>query len=165
MWQPGANDHERRTRLRQLVAARAECRDIFWAEVLHLVYEHRNTNANVCSETRHIGEQLQQVDLHVTGVGSSRGWQAVDRWGPALDQLAAAGVAPQPERLQRRQHLTDSIRRSVAHGQLPDGRVERSGEWPAEARIRPSLHLSSTPSPVQRLGAQCIEQDRLADAS
>ena len=165
MWQPGANDHERRTGLRQLVAARAERRDIFWGEVLHLVYEHRHADANVSSETRHIGEQLQQVDLHVTGVGSSRGWHPVDRWGPALDQLAAARIAPQPEGLQRRQHLTDSIRCSVAYGQLPDGRVQRSGKWSAEAHIRPSLHLSSTPSPVQRLGAQCIQKDCLADAS
>src|SRR5215213_4596295 len=79
-----------------------------------------------------------------------------DLWGPALNQLAAARIAAQPEGLQGCQYLADPIRRSVAYGQLPYGGVQCSGERSAEARVRPSLHLSGTPSPVQCLGAQCI---------
>src|SRR5215208_171043 len=37
MRQAGTNDHEWRTRLRQLVAACAERRNVLWSEILHLV--------------------------------------------------------------------------------------------------------------------------------
>ena len=40
--------------------------------------------------------------------------------------------------------------------------MQRPGERPAEAGIRPGLHLSGAPSAVQRLGPQRIEQHRLA---
>jgi hypothetical protein len=97
------------------VAACAERRDVGWREILHLIDEHRHPNANICRQAGHIGEQLQQVDLHVSGVGAANRRRTIDRRRPALDQLAAAWIATQPERLQCGQHITHPIRRAVPY--------------------------------------------------
>ena len=58
------------------------------ASILHLVDEDRDAHTDVGGQAGHIGEELQQVDLRVTGVGPS-GAGAVDGWRPALNELAA----------------------------------------------------------------------------
>ena len=79
--------------------------------------------------------------------------------------LPPRGLLAQPERLERGQHLSDPVRRAMPHGQLPYGCVQRPGQRPAEARVRASLHLSGTPSPIQCFRSKRIEQDRLTYAA
>ena len=143
------------------MTACAKRRNVLRRQILHLVDEDRHANANVRSKAGHIGQQLQQVDLHVTGIGAAGARRPVDRWRPALDELPAARVGAQSEGLQRGQHLTHSIWRTMPYRQLAHGCVQRSSERPAQARVRPGLHLSGAPSAVQRLGSQRIEQHRL----
>jgi hypothetical protein len=71
--------------------------------------------------------------------------------------IAAAAL---PEYLARR-----PVPRTMPHGQCPYGCVQRSSQRPAEARVRASLHLSGTPSPIQRFRSKRVEQDRLTYAA
>ena len=67
--QAGADDDERGAGLGELVAGRAQCRDVVDAQVLHLVDEQRHPDPDVAGELGHHGEQLDEVDLDVAGVG------------------------------------------------------------------------------------------------
>ena len=160
--QPGADQHQRLARLGQLVAGRAERRHVLRRQVLHLVDEHRHPGRHLGGQVGDVGEQLQQVDLDVARVGPADGGHAVDRRCPAVDQLAAARVGAQPERLEHRQHLGHPVRRPVPDRQLAYGGVERAGQRPAQAGVGPRLDLPGAPEPVHRLRPQRVQQHRLA---
>ena len=116
-----------------------------------------------------VGEQLDQVDLDVAGVGPAAGRPA--RRCPAATGRAAwrapAGRSgrPQRERLEHAEELVDPVRRAVARGQLADGHVQRGGDRAAQRLVGPRLDLAGAPEPADGLRAQRVEQDRLADAA
>ena len=66
MWEPCPHDDDREPGLGDLVARRAQGRDVVGAEVLHLVDEHGDAAAGVGGEAAEVGEQLDEVDLDVT---------------------------------------------------------------------------------------------------
>ena len=63
--------------------------DVIGGEVLHLVDEDRHTLADVGGQPAHVGEQLDEVDLDVTGVGAAGHGRGVDARVPPLPQLGA----------------------------------------------------------------------------
>jgi hypothetical protein len=162
--QPGTDQHQWRTGLRQLVTGRAQSRDVFRRQVLHLVDKDRHSGRDVGRQFGDIGEQLEQVDLHISGIGPAGGRQAVDRRRPAVHQLAAPRIGPQPEGLEHRQHLGHPIRGTVPHRQLAHRGVQRAGQRPAQAGVRPCLHFPRSPAAIHRLRAQRIQQHRTHSA-
>ena len=165
MRQARADDHERRPRLRQLVARRAERRDVVGAEVLHLVDEDGDAALHVRGQRRDLGEQLDEVDLDVAGVGAAGADGDVDAGLPAVAQLRALGRRAQGERLEDAQHLVDAVGLGVAHGEVADRAVQRGGERAAEVGLRPRLDLARPPARADGHRAQLAEQHRLADAA
>jgi hypothetical protein len=159
-----AHHHERRTRLGQLVARRAQRRDVVGHDVLHLVDQQRDAGADVLCQLRDVGEQLHQVDLDVTGVGAALGRRHVDARLPAVPQLRVARRSPQGERLQHAQHLLHPVRRTMPHGQVPHGPVQCRRQRPAQAGVRPGLDLAGAPTPAHGHRPQLAQQHRLADA-
>jgi hypothetical protein len=84
--------------------------------------------AHVGGQRRGVGEQLDQVDLDVAGVGAAPGGRHVDAGRPAVAELGRGVVGPQRERLQHRQHLVDPLGIAVVRGQLADRHVQRGGD-------------------------------------
>ena len=94
MGQAGADHDQRQARLADLVAGGAQRRDVVGAEVLHLVDEDRDPEAAVGGEPAEVGEELDEVDLDVTGVGPAPHRGRVDARVPLVAELRArAGVA------------------------------------------------------------------------
>ena len=85
--EPGADDDQRRALLGQLVAGGADGRDVVGLHVLHLVDEQRDAAADVGGHAGGVAEQLDQVDLHVAGVGPAGGGGDVDARLPAVAHL------------------------------------------------------------------------------
>ena len=109
MGQAGADDDQRRALLGQLVAGGADGGDVVGLQVLHLVDEQRDAAADVGGDAGGVAEQLDQVDLHVAGVGPAGGRRA-------RRCRAASGRAPwrradcpQRERLEDAEHLVDRV--------------------------------------------------------
>ena len=165
MRQARAHDHERRPRLRQLVARRAQRRDVVGAEVLHLVDEDGDAAPHVRGQRRDLGEQLDEVDLDVAGVGPAGADGDVDAGLPALAQLRALGRGAQRERLEDAQHLVDAVGVGVPHGEVADRAVQRGRERAAEVGLRPGLDLARPPARADGHRAQLAEQHGLADAA
>ena len=147
------------------MTGRAERGHVLRRQVLHLVDEDRHPGRHLGGQVGDVAEQLQQVDLDVARVGPADGGYAVDGGGPAVDQLAAARVGPQPERLEHRQHLGHPVRRPVPDRQLADGGVQGAGQRPAQAGVGPRLDLAGAPEPVHRLRPQRVQQHRLAHST
>ena len=167
MRQAGTDHDERQPGLADLVHGGAERRDVVRAEVLHLVDEHRDPAARVRDEPADVGEQLDEVDLDVTGVGTARDRRHVDPGLPAVAQPAGGG-RPRPravlalrERLQDAEHVVAARRRA----ELADGEVQRRGERPAQRLVGPRLELAGPPAAPDRRRAQRVEQHGLAHAA
>jgi hypothetical protein len=92
--QARADDDQRQPLLRDLVAGRAEGRDVVRADVLHLVEEDRDSTAAVGGQPRDVREQLDQVDLDVARVGAAGQRRDVDAGLPAVAQLAVRAGVP-----------------------------------------------------------------------
>ena len=167
MRQSRAHDDERRAELGQLVAGGAERGDVLGADVLHLVDEDGDAGADVGGDRRRVAEQLDQVDLDVAGVGASAAGRHVDAGLPAVAQLGRRAAAPGGsgalrERLEYAEERVDPVRGAVPGRQFADRHVQRGGDRPAQRLVRPGLDLAGAPEVVDRLGAQRVEQDRLA---
>ena len=165
MRQPGADDHQRRTRLRQLVTGRAERRDVVRAQVLHLVDEDRDARADVRGQPGDLGEQLGEVDLDVAGVGPAAARGHVDPGLPAFPQLGAVRGGALRERLEDAEHLVDPLGVVVPDGEVPDRPVQGCGQRAAQLGVRSGLDLACTPAGADRHRAQLAEQDGLPDAA
>ena len=160
--QAGADDDERQTRLAHLVAGRADRRDVLGAEVLHLVDEDGDPPAEVGGQAADVGEELDEVDLDVAGVGAPLDGGSVDAGVPHFTQLGARlGVALR-EGLDDTEDVLDLLLLRVA--ELADRLVQRARQRPAQAELGACLELAGAPLRADGRGSQLVEQHGLADA-
>jgi hypothetical protein len=145
------------------VAGRAQRRDVVRLQVLDLVDEQRDAGADVRGQLGDVGEQLDEVDLDVPGVGPPLRGGHVDARLPPVAQLGVGLVGPQRERLQHPEHLFDPVRRPVPHGEVPDGPVQRGRQRPPQLGVRPGLDLARTPLVPHGHRPQLPEEHGLAD--
>jgi hypothetical protein len=161
--QARADDDERRARLRELVARRAQRRDVVHLEVLHLVDEQGDADADVGGELGHHPEQLDEVDLDVPGVGPAGAHRGVDAGLPAVLELRVGRGGPQRERLEDAEGLLDAVRGAVADGEVAHGAVQRGRERAAQVGVRAGLDLARAPTGADGHRAQLAQKHRLAD--
>ena len=161
---PGAHHDQRPVALRQLVAGRAQRRDVRGLHVLHLVDEQRDPDAEVSGHRGGVGQQLGQVDLQVARVGPAAHGRDVDAQLGDDRALGAAGVAG-GERLEHAQEVIDPVRRPVPGRQLADGHVQRAGDRPPDRLLGPGLDLAGAPQPLHRHRPEGVQQHGLADAA
>jgi hypothetical protein len=147
------------------VAGRAERRHVVRTEILHLVDEQGDARTHVGGDRRRVGEQLDQIDLDVAGVGAAAGRRHVDAGLPPVAQLRVGRCRPQCERLEHTEEVVDPVRRAVPGGQLAHGHVQRGRDRAAQRLVGPGLDLPGAPQPADGLRAQRVEQHRLADAA
>ncbi len=162
MRQPGTDDDHRQARLGDLVAGRADRRDVVGREVLHLVDEHGDPAADVRGQPTDVGEQLHQVDLDVTGVGAPGDRRGVDARVPPVAQLGARSGVALGEGLDHTEHVVDLVAGRVS--ELADRHVQRSRQWSAQALVGPGLELAGAPVGAHGRRPQGVEQHGLADA-
>ena len=138
-------------------------RDVGGSEVLHLVDEDGNSDADIGGKGRGVEQQFDEVDLDIAGVGAARSGRYVDAWLPPLPH-ALVGSRAQRECLEHPQELVDSLRVSVRGRDTADRHVQRRRQWPAELLIGPRLDLPGTPSSGDCGRTQLVQQNRLPDA-
>ena len=143
------------------MARRAERRDVVRAEVLHLVDQQRDTGSHVAGQLGDLGEQLDQVDLDVAGVGPAVRDRHVDPGLPAIASRAPSGCGAQRECLQHTEYGVDPVRRPMPDRDVADRAVQRRGQRPPDRRARARFDLAGPPAQPQRHRAQLAEQDGL----
>ena len=166
--EPGADDDEGRALLADLVAGAAQGAELGPGDVLHLVDEQGDADAQVAGEGRHVGEQLDQVQLEVAGVRASLGGDDVGGWLPAVlagARLAVLELGAQRERLQYAGHLVDPVGVAVPVGQLADSRMHGLGERKPQRLVGARLELAGAPGALYGEAAQRVEKYRLAHAA
>ena len=132
-----ADDDQRRALLRQLVAGGADGRDVVGLHVLHLVDEQRDAAADVGGHARGVAEQLDEVDLHVAGVGPAGRGRDVDARLPAVADLRVRRApAAQRERLEDAEDLLDRLLVPVPRPELAQRHVQRRGDRTAQRLLR-----------------------------
>jgi hypothetical protein len=147
------------------MAGRAQRRDVVRAQVLHLVDEQGDAGAYVGGQVRDLGEQLDEIDLDVAGVGAAGGHGHVDAGLPAVAQLGSLGRGAQRERLEHAEDLLDPAGRAVADGDVADRPVQRGRQRAAQVRLGPGLDLAGAPAGADGHRAQFPQEHRLADAA
>ena len=160
---PAPDHDERQPGLADLVAGRAQRRHVVGAEVLHLVDEDRDPLALVGGQAAEVGEELDEVDLDVAGVGAPAHRGGVDARAPlVLEPGARSGVAL-GEGLDDAEHVVDAV--GVAVAELADRLVQGPAERPAQPLVGPRLELAGPPLAAYGGAAQGVEQHRLAHAA
>ena len=149
--------------LADLVAGGAEGRHVVGTEVLHLVDVDADALADVGREATEVGEQLDQVDLDVTGVGAALDGGGVDAGVPLVAQLRARPGLALGEGADHAEDVVDLVGLGVA--ELAHRLVERAAERPAQRLVGPGLELAGAPAAAYGGTAQRVEQHRLADAA
>jgi hypothetical protein len=112
-----------------------------------------------------VAEQLDQVDLHVAGVGPPGGGGHVDAGLPAVAHLGVRRCLSLGEGLEDAEHLLDRLLVAVARTQLAQRHVQGGGDRPAQRLLRPGLDLAGAPAARDGRRAQLVEQHGLADAA
>ncbi len=164
MRQAGADDDQRRAGLRQLMARGADRGHIGSTEILHLIDEERDPDADVPRDSGGVAEQLHQIDLDVAGIRPAARRRYVDARLPAVADLPAGGLA-QRERLEYAEELLDPLGIAVPAGEFPHGHVQGAGDRPSKGLLGPGLDLARPPTPVDRRRAELVEQHRLTHAA
>ena len=135
-------------------------RDIRRAEVLHLVDEDRHPDARGPPRASDVAQQLDEVDLDVTGVGPPGGRRHVDADAPPVPQppSAATGTAAgSPARLRAStaaafalreclddpEHLRHLVRARMA--ELAHRHMHRRRQRPSQRLVRPCLEKLARP--------------------
>ena len=131
-------------------------------DVLHLVDEDRDPDAEVAGQVGDVGEQLDQVELEVAGVGAAPHRRHVGGRAPA-DLLAVRERGPQREGLHDARDRVDPVGVAVPVGDLADGGVHRLRERQPQRLVGTGLELAGPPGPLHREPAQRVEQHGLAD--
>ena len=137
-------------------------------DVLHLVDEQRDADSEVAAQRGHVGEQLDQVELEVAGVGTAPGGGDVDGRLPsraARGLLALLQPGAQRERLEHPGDLVDPVGVAVAVADLAHGGVDGLGERQPQRLVGAGLDLAGAPGARDREAAQGVEQHRLPDAA
>ena len=142
--QPGADDDHRQPRLADLVAGRAQRGDVVGAEVLHLVDEDRDALADVGGQPADVGEQLDQVDLDVAGVGPALHGGHVDAGLHWSRSLASAPASRWAKDLITPSTWSTSSGLRVA--ELAHRLVQRAGQRPAQPLVGAGLELAGAPA-------------------
>ena len=163
--EPRADDDQRRALLGELVAGGADRRDVVGLHVLHLVDEQRDPAADVGGHPGGVAEQLDQVDLHVAGVGPAARGGDVDARLPAVAHLRVGRRHPQGEGLEDAEDLLHRLLVAVPGAQLAQRHVQRGGDRPAQRLLGAGLDLARAPAAGDRGRAQLVEQHGLADAA
>ncbi len=114
--------------------------------------------ASVSSSTRSISMSPESARPAAAGT-SMPGCHRSRSFGRA----APGRGAPLGERLEHPEEGVDPVRCPVPGGEFPDGHVQGGGDRPAQRLFRAGFDLAAAPEAVDRLGAQGVEQDRLAD--
>ena len=161
MGQAGADDDDRQSRLRELVARGAQRGHVVGPEVLHLVDEDRDPATGVRGIPTDIGEQLDEVDLDVAGVRASGHRGCGDAWVPPVPHLVRCRILL-GEGLH---HAEDVLVATAGLTELAHGLVQGRGQGPAQRLLRARLELAGAPAGPHRGRAQRVEQDGLADSA
>ena len=119
--------------------------------------------ALVGREPADVGEQLDQVDLDVAGVGAAAHRRRRDARAPLVLELRVGAGLALGERADDAEHVVDLVRVRVA--ELADRLVQRSGQRPPQRLVGARLELAGAPALADRRRAQRVEQHRLADAA
>ena len=164
MRQTGTHDDERRALLADLVDRTADRRELVAGDVLHLVDEDADTDAEVAREVGDVGEQLDHVELEVAGVGAALHRGHVDGRLPA-HPLAVGERGAQRERLEHAGHRVDPLGVAVPVGHLAHRGVHRLRQGQPQRLLRPGLDLAGAPGALHGLAAQRVEQHGLADTA
>ena len=165
MGESRADDDQRRALLRELVAGGADRGDVVGLHVLHLVDEQRDAAADVGGHAGGVAEQLDEVDLHVTGVGPPGRGGHVDARLPPVAHLRVGRLSPLGERLDDAEDLVDRFLVAVAGPEFTQRHVQRRGDRPAQRLLGAGLDLPGAPAAGDRGRAELVEQHRLADAA
>ena len=133
------------------------------AEVLHLVDEDADALADVGGEAAEVGEELDQVDLDVAGVGAAADGGRIDAGAPLVLELGAGAGVAVGEGLDHAEHVVDRV--LVAVPELAHRLVQRAAQRTAQALAGPGLELAGAPALAHGRAAQRVEQHGLADAA
>jgi hypothetical protein len=147
------------------VAGGTQRRDVVGLQVLHLVDEDRDAGAHVGGQRRDLGEQLDEVDLDVAGVGPAAACGHVDPRLPAVAQLGALRGRALREGLEDAEGLVDPLGILVPHRQVADRPVQGGGQRAPQLGLRAGLDLARPPPGPDRHRPQLAEQHRLAHAA
>ena len=147
-----------------LVDSAAEGGELGGGDVLHLVDEQADADAEVARQLADVGEQLHQVELEVAGVGTALGGGHVARRRPA-EALAVLELGAHRERLDHAGHRVDAVGVAVPVGDVTDGGVHGLGDRQPHRAVGAGLDLAGPPRPLDGLAAQRVEEHGLADTA
>ena len=119
--------------------------------------------ADVGREAAEVGEQLDQVDLDVTGVGAALDGRGVDAGVPLVAQLGPRAGLALGEGADHAEHVVDLVGLAGGRARAPPGGARR--ERPAQRLVGAGLELAGPPAAAYGGTAQRVEQHRLADAA
>ena len=163
MRQAGAHHDQRESRLADLVAGGAQRGHVVGAEVLHLVDEDRHAAPDVAGQPADVAQQLDQVDLDVTGVRPAAHDRRVDARVPlVLEPRSGPGVAL-GEGADHAEHLVGVVGSRVP--ELAHRLVQRRRERSAQPLVGAGLELAGAPLAADGGGAQRVEEHGLAHAA
>src|SRR5664280_3851174 len=143
MGQSGSDDDDRKSALADLMAGRTQRGDVLGRQVLHLVDEDRHASADVCGEPTDIRQQLDQVDLDVSRVGSPGHCGHVDSGVPAITKPRGRGRLALGERLDDAENIVDVLALWVA--ELADRDMQGGTDGPSEPLVGTRFELASAP--------------------
>ncbi len=166
MRQTCTHDDERQPLLGQLVTCRAQRGDVGLGDVLHLVDEDGDPDADVAGDAGCVDEQFDQVDLDVAGVGAAGARGHVDARLPPLPELRAPSGADR-----RAKAFSTPRKASTRVGSRCRGVSSRTaicssaGQRAPKRLVGTGLDLPGAPQSSDRLRPQRVEQHGLADAA
>ena len=114
-------------------------------------------------EPAEVGEQLDQVDLDVAGVGPAPYGRRVDAGMPAVPELGTRARVALGEGPDDTEDVGDRL--LVGVSELADGLVQGGGERTTQALVGPGLELAGAPSTAYGGRAHGVQQHGLADAA
>jgi len=141
--QSGSDDDDGQAALADLVARRTQGGDVVRCQVLHLVDEDRHTLAEICSEAADVGQQLDQVDLDVPGVGPPRHRGHVDPGVPAIADPRGRLYLTLREGLDDTQDVVDLL--SLGMTELAHRDVKGGADRSSKPLVRARLELAGAP--------------------
>ncbi len=132
-------------------------------DVLHLVDEDRDPDAEVAGQVGDVGEQLDQVELEVAGVGAAPDRRHVGGRAPADLPCGPRARVRSAKDFTTPGDRVDAVGVAVPVGDLADRGVHRLRERQPQRLVGPGLELAGPPGPLHREPAQRVEQHGLAD--
>jgi hypothetical protein len=132
------------------VTCGAQCGDVVGCDVLHLVDQQCHPGADVGGQIGDRGEQLQQVDLDITGIGPAGDGRRVDARLPAIPQFGVSRCGAQREGLQDSEYLVNPVRGAVAQREITHRPVQCGRQWAAQPAVRSGFDFAGAPPSAHR---------------